>query len=78
MSENEDFAEDSTKQRDRSAIRRKFLKGAAAVSGVMAPYTVPKFSSVHAKPAYAAITGRMRIVPRNSWESQRKILHQYS
>ena len=35
------------------ATRRTFLKGVAATGAVAAMYTVPKFTSVHAGPAYA-------------------------
>lgn len=39
------------------ATRRTFLKAASATGVVAAMYTVPKFDSVHTRPAYAGITG---------------------
>jgi len=39
------------------ATRRTFLKGTAAAGAIAAMYAVPKFSSVHARPAYAGVTG---------------------
>ena len=43
--------------RKKLATRRKFLKGVAATGAVAALYTVPKFTTAHAKKAYAAVTG---------------------
>ena len=45
------------KTKSKLATRRTFLKAAGATGVVAAMYTVPKFSSVHARPAYASITG---------------------
>lgn len=57
MSNNKNIVEGAEHAPERLATRRRFLKSIAATGAVTAMYAVPKLVTVHAKRAYAAITG---------------------
>lgn len=58
MTDSEKSSGQMARLRKKLATRRKFLKGVAATGVVAALYTVPKFTTAHAKKAYAAVTGQ--------------------